>query len=156
MTNKARAKSWDHTSLSVTDLDAAIHFYGSAFDFSVVFEARGLTSEAASITGSPGMKFDLAHLVSPLSPHRLELIQFSAPEGPVSGGPADTPTAPGKGHLSFLVEDLERAIAAVRDLGARQLGSVTSFAEGRSVYFMEPSGTVIELEEGSVAELGTL
>ena len=151
MTNEARATSWDHTSISVTDLDAAIHFYESAFGFSVVFEARGLTNQAASITGVPGMRFDLAHLVSPRSPHRLELIQFSPPENPGPGSPSNAPTTPGTGHLSFLVENLEHAIAAVGALGARQLGSVTSFAEGRSVYFMEPSGTVIELEEGSAA-----
>ena len=153
MTNGARASSWDHTSLSVTDLDAAIRFYESAFGFSVVFEARGLASQAASITGIPGMRFDLAHLVSPLSPHRLELIQFSAPESLESDGLSNAPTAPGRGHVSFVVEDLERAIAAVETLGARQIGSVTSFAEGRSVYFVEPSGTVIELEEGSAAQL---
>ena len=155
MTNKTRATSWDHTSLSVADLDSAIRFYESAFGYRVVFEARGLTSQAASITGTPGMEFDVAHLVSPLSPHRLELIQFSAPG---SRGSADTsegaPTAPGAGHLSFVVEDLEHAMATVQALGARQLGAVTHFAEGRSVYFMEPSGTVIELEEGSAAELG--
>lgn len=155
MTNEARARSWDHTSLSVADLDAAIRFYESAFGFRVVFEARGLTSQAASITGVPGMRFDLAHLASPLSPHRLELIQFSAPESPESDNQSNAPTAPGRGHVSFVVEDLERAIAAVQTLGARQLGSVTSFAEGRSVYFVEPSGTVIELEEGSAAELET-
>ena len=155
MTNETRARSWDHTSLSVTDLDAAIRFYESAFGFRVVFEARGLTSQAASITGTPGMEFDLAHLISPLSPHRLELIQFSASESPGSDGLSGAPTTPGAGHLSFVVENLEHAIAAVQALGARQLGSVTSFAEGRSVYFMEPSGTMIELEEGSSAELET-
>ena len=188
MTNQTRATSWDHTSLSVTDLDGAIRFYESAFGYRVVFEARGLTSQAASITGIPGTAFDLAHLVSPLSPHRLELIQFSAPgsegsastsgtaptvpdsagsgsppggaptapDSPGSAGTSGTaPTAPGAGHLSFVVEDLEHAIATVQALGARQLGSVTSFAEGRAVYFVEPSGTVIELEEGSAAELGT-
>ena len=155
MTNETRARSWDHTSLSVTDLDAAIRFYKSAFGFRVVFEARRLTSQAASITGTPGMEFDLAHLISPLSPHRLELIQFSAPESPGSDGPSGAPTTPGAGHLSFVVENLEHAIAAVQALGARQLGSVTSFAEGRSVYFMEPAGTMIELEEGSAAELET-
>ena len=155
MTNETGARSWDHTSLSVTDLDAAIHFYESAFGFRVVFEARGLTSQAASITGTPGMEFDLAHLVSPLSPHRLELIQFSARGVSGSGGPSGAPTTPGAGHLSFVVEDLEHAVAAVQALGARPIGSVTSFAEGRSVYLMEPSGTVVELEEGSAAELET-
>ena len=157
MTNETRAISWDHTSLSVKDLDSAIRFYESAFGFSVVFEARGLTGQAASITGTPGMELDVAHLVSPLSPHRLELIQFSAPGGQgaadASGG---APTAPGAGHVSFVVEDLEHAIAAVQALGARQLGAVTSFAEGRSAYLMEPSGTVIELEEGSAPELALL
>ena len=155
MTNEARARSWDHTSLAVTDLDDAIRFYESAFGFNVVFEARGLTSQAASITGPPGMNLDLAHLVSPLSPQRLELIQFSAPESPMSDSLSNAPTTPGTGHLSFVVEDLDQAIATVKALGARQLGSVTSFAEGRSVYFMEPAGTVVELEEGSAAELET-
>ena len=153
MIGETRAKIWDHTSFSVTDLDAAIRFYESAFGFSVVFEARGLTKQAASITGTPGMEFDVAHLVSPLSPHRLELIQFSSTNIPASDNASNAPTMPGTGHLSFVVENLEHAIAAVQALGARQLGAVTTFAEGRSVYLMEPSGTVIELEEGSAAEL---
>ena len=148
MTGIAKVKSWDHTSLCVADLDQAVRFYELAFGFEVVFEARGLTEQIASITGVPGATGDLVHLQCPNSAHTLELLQITAEAPSELGGEY---AVPGTAHVSFVVEDLDQAIVTLQDLGAKQLGSVTSFAEGRAVYLMEPSGTVVELEEGTVS-----
>jgi predicted enzyme related to lactoylglutathione lyase len=53
----------------------------------------------------------------------------------------------GSGHISFIVDDLEKAMGLVKQYGAEILGDVTEFSEGKSVYCREPAGSFIELEE---------
>lgn len=138
-------REWHHTSLSVTDLDRATGFYGEAFGYEVLFEARGMTGQMADITGVPGLECDLAQMSSSLSDHVLELVEFRDYEG--EGGESAAPLRPGAAHLAFVVEDLEAEIERVGRLGAEVLGGVVEFDEGRSAYCREPSGTVFELEE---------
>lgn len=130
----------DHTSLAVGDLDRAIDFYRSAFGCEVVFEDRGMRDLIERVAGVPGLECDLAQLRLPQSQHLLELIAFRNPQAQWGGGPPS-------GHVAFLVADIDRALAEVELLGARLLGEVTVFPEGRSVYCREPSGSVFELSE---------
>jgi catechol 2,3-dioxygenase-like lactoylglutathione lyase family enzyme len=139
--------SWEHTSLSVSDLGQAIAFYRDAFGFEVVFEEGGMDAQIESIVGIAGLRCDLAQLRRPGTRHVLELIAFRSP----SDAPA--PTRPGEGHVAFVAEDFDGALERLLWLGASQLGSVTAFAEGRSVYLREPSGSIVELSErGSTEE----
>ena len=149
VTGIAKVRSWDHTSLYVADLDQAVQFYKLAFGFEVVFEARELDEQIASITGVSGMTGDLVHLRCPNSSHTLELLQFTADALSEHGGEY---AALGTAHVSFVVEDLDQAVVALQDLGAKQLGFITEFAEGRAVYLVGPAGTVVELEEGTASD----
>ncbi len=91
-----------------------------------------------------GPERSLAQLCSPISGHVLELIAFrDIPPGREDYGP----TRPGFGHLSFVVDDLEAAVAAVADLGGRLLEGLTPFDGDRRAYCWEPSGTVVEFVE---------
>ncbi len=140
----AGAVGWEHTCLAVEDIDRAVTFYRSAFGYQPVFEARGMTDLMRGIVGVPELSCDLVQLRAPLSGHVLELIAVRAvPPAQRDHGP----TRPGTAHVAFAVPDLERALAAVRVLGAEPIGSVTTFPDGRSVYCREPSGSFFELNE---------
>ncbi len=143
------AWGWEHTSLSVADLDQALAFYQAAFGYEVIFQERGMTTQIQQITGLPGLRCDLAQLRSPLSGHLLELIAFH-------DGPPDreehAPTRVGAAHVAFKVRDLDAAVEAMRHLGAEMIGEITQFEEGRSAYLREPSGTVVELDESQPEE----
>jgi glyoxylase I family protein len=139
-----RAAAWNHTSLSVSNLDRAIAFYRTVFGYEVVLEERGMAAQIEQIVGLRGLRCDLAQLRSPISDHILELIAFDdVPSGREDYGP----TRPGAAHLAFDVPDLEQAVALVRELGGEVLGEATGFENGRAVYCREPSGTVLELSE---------
>jgi quercetin dioxygenase-like cupin family protein/predicted enzyme related to lactoylglutathione lyase len=140
----ARPLTWEHTALAVADLDRAIAFYREVFGYAVCSEERGMTDLIQKLVGLPGVECDLAQLRSPISGHVLELIAFrNVPAGREEHGP----TRPGTGHVSFVVDDLDSALTAVKRLGGAALGEVTPFPDGRRVYCRDPSGTAIELAE---------
>lgn len=145
---RAGSLAWDHTSLTVTDLDEAIAFYRSAFGYEIVFAEREMSAQIERIVGLPGLRCDLAQLRLPRSTHTLELIAFRWPEGATPRAPIE----PGQAHVALRVLDLERAVGSASALGAAQLGTVVQFDEGRSVYMTEPSGTVFELCESATAD----
>jgi glyoxylase I family protein len=138
--------AWAHTALTVRDLDRAIAFYRAAFGYELLFEERGMAAEIAAITGIAGQSCDLAQLRSPVSGHVLELIQFHGHEHVSTPEPV-APLRPGQAHVAFVVEDLVSALATVEALGARRIGEIALFPEGRAAYLVEPSGTFFELEE---------
>ena len=142
---EAHARAWEHTALAVTNLDRAIAFYHKAFGYEVFLgPERGMSEQIASVAGLPSLECDLAQLRSAISGHVLELLAFrNVPLGSEEHGP----TRPGSGHVSFVVDDLETALAAVERLGGSPLGEVTCFPDGRRVYCRDPSGTAIELAE---------
>jgi predicted enzyme related to lactoylglutathione lyase len=140
----AGARRWEHTALAVTNLERAIAFYSQAFGYEVLARVRGMSEQIAHAAGLPSLECDLAQLRSPISGHILELLEFG--NVPL-GSEEHAPTRPGSAHVSFVVEDLETALAAVKRLGGRALGEVTRFPDGRRVFCRDPSETAIELAE---------
>lgn len=137
---------WHHSSLAVRDIDASTRFFETVFGFTEIFTARNMTEEIASITGGRAAGADLRQLRFPDSDHVLELIAFSYPEaGETDGG--DWSARVARGHICFVVADLNAALAACRAAGATPLGAVTEFEEGPSAYLQEPGGSIIELEQ---------
>jgi catechol 2,3-dioxygenase-like lactoylglutathione lyase family enzyme len=137
-------QAWEHTALAVADLGRAIAFYRQALGYKVLFKECGMSEQIRSLVGLPTVECELAQLCSPISDHILELIAFrNVPLGSEEHGP----TRSGSSHVSFVVEDLATALTAVTRLGARPLGEVTCFPDGRRVYCRDPSGNVIELAE---------
>ena len=141
---KRLARTWDHTSLAVRDLDQAIRFYHDVFGFEVTFEQRGMREQIQRITGLAGISCDLAQLRAAASRHTLELIAF---HGVAPARSTHAPTTPGAGHIAFAVQDLERALALISAHGGRILGEVTQFEAGPGLYCRDPSGTFLELDQ---------
>lgn len=139
-------KAWHHSSLTVSDIDLAADFFARAFGFTPSFTVRDMTREIASITGVEGLRCDLMQLAAPTGDHVLELIAFHHASIPRQQD-APQPLRPGQAHVSFIVEDLDAALARVEALGARKLGAITEFSEGCAAYCLAPGGTVLELEE---------
>jgi predicted enzyme related to lactoylglutathione lyase len=139
------ARRWEHSALAVDDLKGAVAFYEKAFAFEVVLPMQDMSEKMASMVGAPSVECQLAQLRSPISTHVLELVQFRnvPPESEERA-----PTRPGSGHLSFVVADLDAALARVKRLGGCAIGDVTPFPDGRRVYCLDRSGrTTIELAE---------
>lgn len=139
-------RAWHHTSLAVSDLDAAVRFYRDAFGYRLLFREDGMAGQIQRIAGEPGLTCDLAQLKAEGSGHVLELVRF---HGAVAAAVHDKPFAPGMAHIAFVADDLDATMARVEALGAVRLGEVTLFEEGRCAYYREPAGSFFELEEGS-------
>jgi predicted enzyme related to lactoylglutathione lyase len=143
MSVASTAWTWQHSSLTVGDLDRAIAFYQAAFGYELLFRDHH-AEKIARLAGLPGLRCDLAQLRSPISGHVLEFILF---HDVLAGREDHAPVRPGGSHLAFQVRDLDRALEEVRRHGAELIGEITLFEESRCVYCREPSGTFFELEE---------
>lgn len=130
-----------HASLAVDDLSAAGAFFREVLGYETAFEARGLSHQIARMTGEAGLVCDLLQLSRAGEGVVVELVAFRP--SPLGAGGARVPSA----HLAFAVGDLEAALERALGAGARLLGEVVAFSEGRSAYLAVPGGAVIELEE---------
>ncbi|MGP1395543.1 MAG: VOC family protein [Inquilinaceae bacterium] len=129
-----------HFSVCVDDLDRSIAFYAETFGFQPSLPATDLGDAFSRMIGRPGVMARLVQLAHAERPEVIELIAVAGQPGAAAG---PVPLA----HVAFAVADLTAAIAAAEAEGAKQLGEVATFAEGRSVYCREPGGSVFELEE---------
>jgi len=129
-----------HFSVCVTDLERSVAFYGAALGFTPSLHPTDLGDAFSRMIGQPGVSAQLTQLSHVRRPEVLELVAIQGEPGASAG---HLPLA----HFAFGVPDITAAIAAVGAEGAEQLGEVVTFAEGRSVYFREPGGSVFELEE---------
>ena len=140
---KLRARAL-HASLAVRDLDSSISFFGSVFGYHVLFVADDLADEVARLISRPGLTVRLAQIEAAEAP-TLELIEFhDGHEVPFSSeGPIPM------GHVAFAVIDIDGAVAAAESAGAKMLGAIVGFPEGRCAYLREPGGAVVEFEEAA-------
>lgn len=144
--NNMLVKKWHHTSLAVKDIDSAIAFYRDAFGFQVILEEREMMKQIEAMTDTQGLSCDLVQLQAGFSDHVLELISFKHSRQKLLGI-GEKPIGPGAAHIAFYVEDLASAIQHVESLGAKPVGQVTRFDEGQSVYYREPGGSFLEIEQ---------
>ncbi len=142
----AKISAYDHTSFTVTDLDAAVTFWRDAMDFRVDDVSPRTQPWLGAVVGVPGAHCRIAHLVG----HGLHL-EFIAYDGPYQGenvfGPAN---CSGAAHVSFLVEDIHPLVERLLKHGAKQIGPITFCDSGRAsgcdaVYLTDPNGVIVEL-----------
>lgn len=136
----------DHVGVNVDDLPAVTAF----------FTALGLEASEPWITegewvdrivGLEGVRSESVMLSIPGGGTMLELSHYLAP--------VDTePTAPtpsnrhGLRHLAFPVDDLDAALAVVREHGYEPIGDVQQYEQQwRLCYVRGPEGLIVELAE---------
>ncbi|HXB72388.1 MAG TPA: methylmalonyl-CoA epimerase, partial [Candidatus Acidoferrales bacterium] len=130
--------SLDHLGIAVRALDESIAFY----------ESLGLAvAHRETVTQE---KVHVAML--PTADSRIELLQPSAPDSPVSKF-LET-RGPGLHHVALRVPDLAATVASLRAAGAKLLNEPTSGAGGHTYVFVHPAstgGVLLELiqESGS-------
>lgn len=136
--------NFHHASLTVSDLPAAMRFFSAVFGFTPLFVEEEMGEDIARMAGHPGLRCAFTQMRAPGLDLLLELIAFTAPEGPPPADPL--PWRPGAGHVCFHVDDLEATLAPCQAAGATLLGEVIAFPGGRCCYLRTPGGAFLELE----------
>lgn len=141
-------KRLSHHGLCVSDLERALAFYRDGLGFGEVSRLTFSDAGTERLLGLPGAKLEAVYLRRDGT--TLELLHFPEPGTHLSGGPRPMNQV-GLTHLSFLVEDLDAALAQLRALGAHVLAETRLGREGagpQAIFVTDPDGTRIELVEG--------
>jgi len=128
-------KKIDHIGIAVEGIERALAFYR---------DALGLEAELEEV---PDQRARLAMLR--VGESRIELLESTSPDGTIARFIAKR--GEGVHHICFQVQDIEAALAHLREHGARLIDETPRVgAGGRRVAFVHPasaSGVLIELSE---------
>lgn len=139
-------RRFDHVGITVADLDAATTFFvGLGLEVEGTGSVQGEFVE--TVCGIPGAHCDIVMLRPPGDGCRLELSSFVTPDNE-PGPPAAMANEVGLRNVSFEVDDLAAAVAAVAADGYGLVGGVGEY-EGsvRMAYVRGPEGIVVSLFE---------
>jgi len=136
----------DHVGVVVDDLAAATEFF-----VKLGLVVRGEWSVEGGwvdrIVGLEGVRSDVVMMETPDGNGRLELSKFHSPWNP-GGDRHPAANAPGIRHVSFVVDDVDAAVAGLRARGAELVGDVVSYDNVyRLCYVRGPEGIIVELAE---------
>ena len=136
----------DHVGIVVDDLAAATEFF---VELGLELEGEMSMAEDPAVDrllGLEGVRTDFAFVRTP-DGQGLELIKFHNP--PSEGGdPAAAANAPGLRHITFAVDDIDAAVARLRDRGAELVGEVVRYGDTYTLcYVRGPEGIIVELAE---------
>jgi methylmalonyl-CoA/ethylmalonyl-CoA epimerase len=126
----------DHIGIAVKDIDEALKFYS---------DAVGL--RCTHVEEVPGQHVKIAFL--PVGGMNIELLESTDPEGAV----AKFIEKKGEGiqHIAFLVDDMESAMAALKEKGVEFIDPIPrTGAHGSKIAFLHPRashGVLMELVE---------
>jgi predicted enzyme related to lactoylglutathione lyase len=148
----------NHIGITVSDIDAAVDWYSSVFDLTVLVPAHDATTETdgaarrRDVFGAAWKHMKLAHLAD-RDGVGFELFQFVEPPVIATEDGFDYWNI-GISHIALTVDDLESTIDRIAAGGGRARSSVHDLPSGvRICYCADPWGTVIELVSGSYAQL---
>lgn len=135
----------DHVGIVVDDMAAATEFF-----VQLGLERAGEGSVGGElvdrIIGLEGVRSDVVFLRTPDGHGQVELSKFHSPE---TVGHGDEPSNTlGIRHLSFLVDDLDEAVAGLTARGTELVGEVVQYEDSyRLCYVRGPEGILVELAE---------
>jgi catechol 2,3-dioxygenase-like lactoylglutathione lyase family enzyme len=142
-------KSVEHFSFSVSNIEAALHFFCDLLGLSATPVAEVETPEVRQIVGIPDASLRISIVRIP-GGTRLELIQYVRPEGRT----VDTrPFNPGTAHVAFLVDDIQRTYEDLVQKGVKFVNAPVwnPGNDGKSrwgvSYLQGPDNLIIELIE---------
>jgi len=136
----------DHVGVVVDDLAAATEFF---VKLGLVVQGEWSVEGGwvDRIIGLEGVRSDVVMMETPDGNGRLELSKFHSPSNP-GGDRHPAANAPGIRHVSFVVDDVDAAVAGLRARGAELVGDVVSYDNVyRLCYVRGPEGIIVELAE---------
>ena len=137
-----------HHGLCVSNLERAVGFYRDGLGFREVSRLTFDDPGTQRLLALAGAKLEAVYLRREGT--TLELLHFPTPGTHLASAPRPMNQV-GLTHLSFVVEDLDAALATLRPLGARVLEE-TRLGQGadgpRAIFVTDPDATRIELVEG--------
>lgn len=141
----AHIKRFDHTGITVTDLEAATAFF---VVLGLEVEGRGSVQGefVETVCAIPGAHCEIVMLRSP-DGARLELSRFVTPDL-VPGSPDAMANEVGLRNVSYEVGDLAAAVEAVAAEGYGLVGGIGTYEDSvRMAYVRGPEGIVVSLFE---------
>jgi len=141
----------EHIGVVVPDLDAATDFFVRVLGGEPLYDVGPFDGPedwmAGHLAGASGAHIHRMRLVAVANGPSIELIELTRANA--SSG-ALTETAPAGWHIAFYVEDMDRALAALRAHGCHILSGPVEMTEGPSrglswLYFRAPWGQQLEL-----------
>jgi catechol 2,3-dioxygenase-like lactoylglutathione lyase family enzyme len=146
-------KALTHVGICVSDLERSLRFYRDALGFTYVSELEVAGEPAATLLGVENVRLKAVYLER--DGVRIELLFYGeqrAPTPPEPSGPRPM-DAPGFTHLSFQVDDVRDALAALEAAGATVLAETViefpGFPGPVAAFLTDPDGTRIELVRGA-------
>ena len=136
----------EHVGVVVDDLQAATEFF-VALGLKLQGEAPVGGTWVDRVIGLEGVQSDITYLETPDGHSHLELSKFHSP--PSQDGNASAPAnARGLRHVSFLVDDINAAVAGLKARGTELIGEVVQYEDSyRLCYLRGPEGIIVELAE---------
>lgn len=128
-------KKVDHIGIAVKDLAEA----------SKIYEALGLKSAGTEIVEEQKVKVAFY----PVGDSEVELLESTSPDGPIAR--YIDKNGPGIQHIAFRVDNIEKALAELKEKGVRLIDEKPRYgAGGAKIAFLHPKstfGVLIELSE---------
>ena len=136
----------DHIGITVADLAAATAFFvGLGLEVEGTGSVEGEFVE--TVCAIPGARCEIVMLRPPDGGASLELASFVRPDH-VPGSPAAMANEVGLRNVSFEVDDLEAAVAAVAAEGYGLVGGIGQHEDSvRMAYVRGPEGIIVSLFE---------
>ena len=140
-------KGFNHTSFTVANLDRAVQFWTEGLGFKAASVSERTGDWQGRITGAPGAKLKIAHLLG--YGHHIEFIEYLEAAGT---NLALSPNMAGAAHVCLEVSDIENTVEMLASLGAKPQGELVEVDSGpvkgcRAIYMRDPNEIIIELEE---------
>jgi catechol 2,3-dioxygenase-like lactoylglutathione lyase family enzyme len=142
----------NHTSFTVSSLERSIGFYRDLLGLELEATWERHAPWIGEMTGFKGARLRLAALRVPGTEHVLELIEYEKPRGErLRRATNDV----GSAHIGFVVDDLDAEYGRLRAAGVEFLSAPVRVTDppavgARAVYFRDPDGIPLELQERKV------
>lgn len=136
----------DHVGIVVQDLEAATEFF-LELGLEMVGEGQVEGEWVDRIVGLEGVKASMVMVGPPGGETRIELVKFHAP-AEVDGGVRAGSNGVGIRHLTLVVEDVEAAVAKVKQNGGELVREIVNYENVYKLcYVRGPEGIILELAQ---------
>lgn len=135
-----------HIGMVVEDLPAATEFFVQ-LGLELLGEGEVEGDWAGRMIGLDDVHAEIAMLRTPDGRAEIELSKFLSPASPDSDSHAPA-NAPGIRHISFVIDDLNTAVADLQARGTKLVGEVENYRDTYLLcYVRGPEGIIVELVE---------